>query len=56
MIETKQAENDLISLISQTLYLYLMIYHEVSQLWLKTISSSSSSLFNPAGVVSEQAS
>lgn len=43
MIETKQAENDLISLISQTLYLYLMIYHEVSQLWLKTISSSSSS-------------
>lgn len=41
MIETKQAENDLISLISQTLYLYLMIYHEVSQLWLKTISSSS---------------
>lgn len=45
MIETKQAENDLISLISQTLYLYLMIYHEVSQLWLKTISSSSSSSF-----------
>lgn len=42
MIETKQAENDLISLISQTLYLYLMIYHEVLQLWLKTISSSSS--------------
>lgn len=54
MIETKQAENDLIRLISQTLYLYLMIYHEVSQLWLKTISSSS--FFNPAGVVSEQAS